>query len=391
MATIKAILNKQYKGKDNTYPIVVRVAHKNERRLFPIGYKVKEENWDSGEELVVGKVSDKQLINSTIESMKSSARSYALSCRLNGVLFSFEKVFKQQATDGNFSLYLEKRKEEAREKQMVSVYDRLKAILDQLKNWNGGDVYYSDLDEEALQSFEKHLIKEKNNANTRWSKFDILRIHYAKAIKKDGAPEPNPFQEYKIKKEPVEKVRYSMEEFVQFRDVKLGSKRLELYRDMWLFAYHVRGIRFENVITLKKSQITGGRLTYKAVKGGKIGSVTIRPELQKILDKYLPLPGEFIFPILKTIPKDKVEFVVLKNSKNVLVNRALERICKKAGLRRCTFHSSRHSLSLHLKHKGASIQEIRDILLHSETRMTERYLESFDDDTLDDTMDRVYK
>lgn len=46
---------------------------------------------------------------------------------------------------------------------------------------------------------------------------------------------------------------------------------------------------------------------------------------------------------------------------------------------------------MHLKQKGVEMAAIKDILGHSDTATTERYLQALDDEMLDSEMDKVYK
>jgi integrase len=55
------------------------------------------------------------------------------------------------------------------------------------------------------------------------------------------------------------------------------------------------------------------------------------------------------------------------------INETLERICKKANLRRITCHVLRHSFASHLSMAGASIQSIQQLLGHSDIQTTMRY------------------
>ena len=53
--------------------------------------------------------------------------------------------------------------------------------------------------------------------------------------------------------------------------------------------------------------------------------------------------------------------------------RRLEFFCKKAGLRKISFHTLRHTFASHFIMKGGSLKSLQEILGHSKIEMTMKY------------------
>jgi site-specific recombinase XerD len=52
---------------------------------------------------------------------------------------------------------------------------------------------------------------------------------------------------------------------------------------------------------------------------------------------------------------------------------AFESACKRAGILHCRFHDLRHTAASHFVMRGRSLQEVKEVLGHSDFRMTLRY------------------
>jgi integrase len=92
-------------------------------------------------------------------------------------------------------------------------------------------------------------------------------------------------------------------------------------------------------------------------------------------------PDNYIFPILDTddSPLDqslKIDQLIQTTNKN------MKRICEFLELSKvATTYFSRHSAATILKRSGASIGQIQEALGHSNSIVTQKYLDSFEDDS----------
>jgi len=101
--------------------------------------------------------------------------------------------------------------------------------------------------------------------------------------------------------------------------------------------------------------------------------------------------GDYIFPILDERYSDPKELRKRISSKNVIVNRHLKTIATKAGIQASvSFHVSRHSFANYALKKGMDLYAISKALGHSDLKVTEEYIKTFDEELLDQSMNQLF-
>ena len=79
-------------------------------------------------------------------------------------------------------------------------------------------------------------------------------------------------------------------------------------------------------------------------------------------------------------------------SKTALINKYLKQIAKKAEIsKNITTHTARHSFADIARQKTDNIYNLSKTLGHSSLKVTEAYLSSFDDQAVDDTLDKMFQ
>ena len=83
---------------------------------------------------------------------------------------------------------------------------------------------------------------------------------------------------------------------------------------------------------------------------------------------------------LQNAKKEDSELIFMKNGKPIKsIRKAWENALRRADIFTCCFHDLRHTFATYSLHFGADLVSIRDILGHSDIRMTSRYAHSSDD------------
>lgn len=243
---------------------------------------------------------------------------------------------------------------------------------------------FDDITADVLRKYHAFLLKS-HSTNTIHKRFATLRQLFTNAVNEGVYVGANPFISFKVKTVPVRKEKLTTGEIKAMEDVNLKGA-VDLARDIFLFSYYCKGIRFENVALLQRKDIRDGRIYVRTNKGNKFISIAIHDKLQAILNKY---KGNFVFGLVDEIPENKRAVL---DGLNVVINRNLKIVAAAAGIEKnVSIHIARHSLAMHLKQKGVDMAAIKDILGHSDTATTERYLQALDDEILDSEMDKVYK
>lgn len=407
MATIKVMLDKRYKSKDNTHQIVIRIRNGKDLRDIGTGYKVQEKDWKGDQ--VSSKHPEARFINSHIDHVVAEAKQYLAECKMHKRPIKLDLISRQQKSY-SWNDYLIHRAKQYSEKNMISTARKalrsamefyvfntpgltFKDLIDDHRagrSMAGTPIYTDEINADLLRDFDGFLVKLGNDDNTRRKKFKFLSTWYQAAIKDGKATEPNPFKEYKINQKPVKKAKLTEAEVQAIEHLKLKSGPVNDARNLWLFSYYCKGIRFETCITCRRDMIQNGRISFKMNKGEKYISVKIHSRLQAIIDQYAG-DGAYLFPYVKELPASPKDFLALISGRNVIVNRNLKIVAGLAGITAdLSFHIARHTFAFHLKKKSDNIHVVKDALGHSKSSTTEQYLQALDDEFLDKEMDKLY-
>jgi integrase len=162
-----------------------------------------------------------------------------------------------------------------------------------------------------------------------------------------------------------------------------------------MFAFYTAGMRASDIITLKWSNIQNGRLIYQMHKTGKIHSLKLTDKAKKILSYYGPKKfSEYVFPFFNS-DIDYADAMFLPNrisAKTALINKYLKVIATKAEInKKISTHTARHSFADIARKKTNNIYNLSKTLGHSDLKVTEVYLASFDEEAVDSTLDEVFK
>jgi integrase len=233
--------------------------------------------------------------------------------------------------------------------------------------------------------------------STIHANFRAIRAWFYKAIDTGLVQQSqNPFFSFKLKSGNPSRTRLTEEEIEIFKKFKLPENTLIWHvRNTFMFAFYCAGIRVSDLLTLKWNNIQNGRLIYQMLKTGKIHSLKLTEQSRKILNYYGPKePGEYVFPFFSSI-SDYTEPMFLHNqisAKTALINKYLKTIAKKAEINKnISTHTARHSFADIARKKINNIYNLSKTLGHSDLKITEAYLASFDEEAVDNTLDEVFK
>lgn len=344
-------LDKRRKTRDNQYPLAITITDRKKQKRIGLGFKIEEKYWKNGQ--LDKSYPDYAILDSVIHEKISHYKLLLLEAIKQGISI-FDILDKPK--DLSFAEFIEKK---AKHYEAIG------------KKEYGAKVrqYGNDWDGRGPLEFYEHLIKIGNSINTIHKKFKRLRQIYTMF----RPFEPNPFI-MTIKKEPINRTTLSPDYIKKIEEIELSGSS-DLARDMWLFSYYCKGMRFTNVKDVQNKDIVDGRVVFhKISKSNKKITVKIHDKLNAIIDKYKNDSGP-LFPPMS----------------NQEVNRQIKVIASVCGItKNISFHTSRHSVANNLQKKGVSVEVIRDVLGHSDTRVTAMYLKSLDDEAVDKAFDDFY-
>jgi integrase len=113
-----------------------------------------------------------------------------------------------------------------------------------------------------------------------------------------------------------------------------------------------------------------------------------------VLSHYIsetPNSEAYIFPLLEGDFSNKIDLKKQISSKNALANKNLKILARRAKIQaNVTFHVARHSFADFARQSDMNLYDISKALGHTDIKITEQYLASFDDHSLDKGMEKLF-
>ncbi len=124
--------------------------------------------------------------------------------------------------------------------------------------------------------------------------------------------------------------------------------RMDLHRDMFIFAANAGGLRVSDVLMLKWSNFDQTHINFKRKKTGPQSGIKLPTIALDIIEKYRAQAQsvKYIFPMLVNDlnEKDARELDSAISSASAYINKNLKFIARKAGIEKTlSFHISRHT------------------------------------------------
>ncbi len=394
--------NKPIKG-SNEYTLLLRITVDRKHVRMKLDYAVNSNQFNpkpQQNKYVRQNHSKHKTINGYIDDKIQAAKDAAKKLGDEGKQVTATGIKQKLMNPGSksFSEFTKVRVKEMNDNNEVANAMRYQVLLNKVEKYrNGSDLLFSEIDHSFLRGFQAYLKKLGNSENTIHANFRIIRALFYKAIEMGSVKqEHNPFFSFKLKEGEVNRARLTIEEIKKIEDLSLSKGSLIWnVRNAFLFSFYNAGIRASDILRLKWSNITDGRLIFQMQKTKHGHSVRLKEKPLSILSLYESSdPDAYIFPFLKNdIDYSDPHFMHKQiSAKTALLNKYLKKIATKAGIeKKISTHTARHSFADIARQKTDNIYNLSKTLGHSSIKITEAYLASFDDKAVDDTMDEVFK
>lgn len=399
MTTVDVVCYKYTLLKNNELPLKIRVCKNRKTRYVSIGLSIKEEHWDFTknhpkpncpnreqlEKLIANKISE---IKAQIVELKASDKEFTATSLVQTVSSSSKSVSVGEL----FQEHLKYLVEMKRTGYMLSIkqtFNSLVAFSSSL------DIPFSDIDVAWLRRYETWLRKQGKSENTIGIRFRNLRMIYNLAIEKGVVKkEYYPFSSYKVSRLHKDTAKRAIQKEDIRAVINYPVKGKDFYTRLavalFSFSYFMGGINFVDMAYLTSKNIVGGRLIYTRRKTGKLINLPLSSEALSVLEAKNSTGGNYLFPILS--PSHKTEQMKLNRLHKVItkVNRVLKQIGKELNLSvKLTTYVARHSFATVLKREGVSTSIICETLGHSSEKVTQIYLDSFENSQIDEAMSKL--
>lgn len=402
MASIKVKFLTEKILSDGTHPIALQVIHNRKKKLFYLQHSLPKEHWDEEKNIPNKKATNHQLIKQRIKSAETSIQSIILQLENKGdpftiedieIKFRPEKIAKRTPTK-----FVEFVEGIITELETIKKFGNAKAYLntkgvfvrflkDKFKREN---IDLLSINENLIKEFRADLVKRGGSTNGISFQLRTLRAIINRAIRHGLYPEENyPFKNITISSQPTRKLAVN-KDVIQLIEKMSKSKDeyINLFRDIFLFSFYTRGMSFVDIAYLKVGNIENGRINYHRSKTGQLFSIKIIPKIETIINRYKKRKkaDNYLFPIITRSGKEYLDY---RNGMR-LMNKKLKEISiiLKLDVNLSTY-VTRHSWATIAKKQGVATAVISEGLGHTTEEITQVYLDSFENDTLDAANDLV--
>ncbi|WP_165025455.1 site-specific integrase [Dysgonomonas sp. ZJ279] len=392
-ATVNIVCYKWKELANGEHPLMICICKDGKRKYKSLGVSIHPQFWDFKknkpkrncpnkdqiETLITEKIKEysKQIIE-----FKAESKDFTVATLVEKVNVSIHRLTVKQLLDNEF----ERLRKEGRLKY-ASTYKELKtSLLDFNKHL---DIYFSEIDVNWLKNYEVWLRGKGLGDNSIGVRFRTLRALYNKAVSENIVKaEYYPFRIYKVSKLHKETIKRSITK----SDVELiinyntGHEYTQLAIDLFYFSYLSGGINFVDIAYLTRDNIIDNRLIYTRKKTKKLIKLPIQDKALSIIEKYKS-SNSYFFPILSAFHKTDVQKANRVNKVLAIINRNLKMIGEELNLPiDLTTYVARHTYATVLKRSGVNTSIISESLGHSSEKVTQIYLDSFENSQIDEAM-----
>jgi integrase len=303
-------------------------------------------------------------------------------------------LLKNNTTD--FIIYTENHVASLMVENKIRTAKNYETIIYNLKRFTKKEMlFFHEIDASFLSRFQAFLLEEELCQTSIHGYLSKIRALFNSAIR-IGVIDTitSPFLNFKLKQGIPAKDRLTEEEIIEIEKLEFEPYSLiDSVHKAFLFSFYNAGIRISDILLLTWDNIQDGRLVYTMFKTSKVHSLKLKDKPKAILEMYRGKSETFIFPFFS----DRFEYsdpLFLHNqigSKTALINKYLKKIAKKAKIsKNVTTHTARHSFANIARTKTDNLYNLSKALGHSSLKITETYLASFDDQAVDDTLDKMF-
>lgn len=386
---------------DGTVPLVVKLTKSRKRKYLRTGITVQPHHWDFKKSKPKTNCPNREYIEAIITEKLREYQQQVLEFQTISRDYSLTKLVEsveKPTKDITVEKYLETIIKTLISENKIGNATHYQSLLNSLHKFTKlAQILFVDIDVIFLNRYEAHLRKKGNRGNTINIKMRTLRATYNKAIKDNLIKaEYYPFNDYNVAKlkENTLKRAISKENILKIIDFDVNSisKRpwssLQLSKDLFLFSYFGRGINMIDMAYLKKENIINDRIIYERHKTKKLINFQLQPLAIEIIKKYEKCDDKYLFPILDEVVNISLEQQYRRVKKVTYVaNKNLKKIGEALNIpTNLTTYVARHSYATVLKRSGVSTSIISESLGHSSEKITQIYLDSFENSQIDEAM-----
>lgn len=399
--TVKVLCYKSKTLSNGKHPLMVRVCKDGKKKYQSIGISIHPSHWDfkknEPNEFCPNRDEIRMLIQQKLYELQKSI----LSKRIEGKDFTASSILKPKSGSLSlhnnvgecFNYYVRILKEQGR-LRYAGMYE---VSLNSFIKYAGSlDIPFSDVDVVWLKKYEAWMLKQGLAINTIGTRIRHLRAVFNMAIEHHVIDkECYPFHAYKVSKlsqSPPKRAmsKADIQRVIEYQG-KTDMERLAIA--LFTFSYFTAGINFIDMAMLKYENIVDGKLCYIRAKTKKQIIIPLQEKSKEIISNYSASSANrsgYIFPIFSAYHQSGVQKANRLHKVLAKINRVLKHIGEELDFPiKLTTYVARHSFATVLKRAGVSTSIISESLGHSSEKITQIYLDSFENSQIDEAFSHL--
>lgn len=401
MASIKLLLWKHDKKKNETFPIAIRITKDRKTRYIFTGKYIKEKDWDPKNSKVKKSYPNSTYLNNFLISKLAEANKTILELEAEDKVVSSKNIKNEivkPISNKSFNEVAKEFLDELEENKKLTRLSSNKPLVNHVIEFGKtNSLKFHDIDESFLRKFATFLKTKKGNSQRSViNAYILIRTLFNRAIKQgiiDRKYYPFGSGKITIRFPETEKIGLNEDEVRAIENLdKLTPNELHA-KNIWLFSFYLAGIRVSDVLHIKWKDIYDQRLHYRMSKNGKLLSLNLPQKVFPILsfyNEYKRNNNDFVFPELRDIDMSDPKAILAKTkATNKKLNKYLLGIAKKAEIqKKITMHTARHTFA-HIGGNKISIPTLQKLFRHTSITTTINYMNQFKHKDFDEALDSV--
>ena len=280
MASISIVFRKDKINKKGEAPIHFRIIKDRKVSYIASTISILEDSWDGAKNKIKPKHLNSARLNTMLTNKfaehQDNVYEYETNHKSTTTTQLKESIYGKKPL--SFFAFAENAIEPFLKEGKIGTYDKNKAIIAKLKVFSDSTTLtFQDITPEFLTKYQRYLKDTLNNkTNTANNSLKFINQMFKVAYSQDLI-EHNiiPFNKFKIKAEKTQRFYLSEEELCLIENFSPNpGTRVELHRDMFVFAAYAGGVRVSDILQLKWKDFDGTNLNITMKKTG--GQISVK-------------------------------------------------------------------------------------------------------------------
>lgn len=400
--TVKVLCYKSKTLANGEHPLMVCVCKDRKRKYQSLGISIHPTHWDFKKNEPNELCPNRDEIRLLIQQRLYELQKTILNKRIEGKEFTASSLLHSQSSQSQlhnnvvecFNYYVGLLREQGRYRY-AGMYDV--SFSSFVKYAGSLDIPFNDIDVTWLKKYEAWMLRQGLAVNTIGTRVRHLRAVFNMAIEHHVMDkECYPFHAYKLSKvcQSTPKRALTKVDILKILEYKGKTEMERLAIALFTFSYFTAGINFIDMAMLKHENIVDGKLYYTRAKTKKQIIIPLQEKAMEIISNYYSVStakgSDYVFPIFSELHKTEVQKANRLHKVLAKINKALKHIGEELGLPiKLTTYVARHSFATVLKRAGVSTSIISESLGHSSEKITQTYLDSFENSQMNEALSHL--